>query len=177
MDIYLETPRIILRTPKKEDIERLTDGRNTPFVMRYNLYGVSKAEDIKAELETYDTIVMVLKETRLPIGCIYVKPDDFRYHVNSKEISSWLTVENSSKGIMTEVCPAIFDYLFNKQGIDRLVARIFSPNAASIRLVERAGFEKEGYLKDAVKNKRGEVFDLAMYSMSKEDFNARKTRG
>ena len=168
----IETERLILRTPTPSDVDLLADERNTPFVMRYNLYGISTADDIRAEIEAYDTVVMVLKATGMPIGCIYVKNDDFRYHVNSKEISRWLTVENSAKGIMSEVGPAIIGHLFRNENIDRLTARIFAPNIASIKLVEKLGFKKEGYLCEAVKNSKGQVFDLALYSLSRAEYLA-----
>ena len=170
MQPILETKRIILRKGTEEDIDIIADSRNTPFVMRYNLYGISTPDNIRTELKTYETLVLVSKGSNQPIGCIYVKNDDFRYHVNSMEISCWLTEKNSAQGIMSEVGPSVLYYYLFEQNIDRLTARIFSPNIASVKLVEKLGFKQEGFLKQAVKNKDGKVFDLYLYSISKEDY-------
>lgn len=51
----------------------------------------------------------------------------------------------SRKGLMTEALRAAVDYAFNDLGLHRLEANIQPENQASIALVRRLGFQKEGF--------------------------------
>jgi [ribosomal protein S5]-alanine N-acetyltransferase len=51
----------------------------------------------------------------------------------------------SRKGLMTEALRAAVDYAFNDLGMHRLEANIQPENRASIALVRRLGFQKEGF--------------------------------
>lgn len=59
---------------------------------------------------------------------------------------------------------AIFDYPFRQLGVKRMTACIESDNAASHRLVERLGFQKEAVLTDA--GRRG---DLHIYRLFRHE--------
>ncbi len=51
----------------------------------------------------------------------------------------------SRKGLMTEALRAAVDYAFDDLGLHRLEANIQPENEASIALVRRLGFQKEGF--------------------------------
>jgi len=51
----------------------------------------------------------------------------------------------SRKGLMTEALNAAARYAFDDLGLHRMEANIQPENAASIALVRRAGFKKEGF--------------------------------
>ena len=51
----------------------------------------------------------------------------------------------SRKGLMTEALNAAVRYAFDDLGLHRLEANIQPENTASIALVQRAGFKKEGF--------------------------------
>jgi len=62
----------------------------------------------------------------------------------------------------------IFEYVFSNSDIIRIYAEPFAYNTASCRVLEKAGFQCEGTLRNnAVKN--GKVIDMKMYSILKAE--------
>lgn len=61
----------------------------------------------------------------------------------------WLWEKYWGKGIMTAVVKKFSDYCLNERGLSRLEANVFEYNTGSMRVLEKAGFEREGYLKKA----------------------------
>lgn len=74
--------------------------------------------------------------------------------------------EYSGKGVMTEAVGMACAEAFENLDILRISARVFSPNAASRRVLEKNGFEREGTLRRAV-CKGGEVYDMCLYGKLK----------
>lgn len=67
---------------------------------------------------------------------------------------------------MTEAERQICQYVFEKSDIIRIYAEPFAYNAASCRVLEKAGFQYEGTSRNnAVKN--GKIIDMKMYSLLK----------
>ena len=88
-------------------------------------------------------------------------------HRQTAELGYYLAEEYWGKGIMTEAVKQICEYVFGKSDIIRIYAEPFAYNAASCRVLEKAGFQCEGILrKNAVKN--GKIVDMKMYSLIKE---------
>lgn len=70
------------------------------------------------------------------------------------------------RGIMTNAVKQICEYVFEKSDIIRIYAEPFAYNTASCRVLEKAGFQYEGTLRNnAVKN--GKIVDMKMYSLLK----------
>lgn len=87
-------------------------------------------------------------------------------HRQTGELGYCITEEYWGKGIMTEAVKQICTYVFDKSDIIRIYAEPFAYNAASCRVLEKAGFQYEGTLRNnAVKN--GKVIDMRMYSLLK----------
>lgn len=171
---YQETPRLILRSPINSDPTVLAQGRSTDFVTRYNLYQPCDAQQIRKELQLYEHIIITLKDDGRVIGCVSIREDDTRYHMDSKTLHAWLVEEMAYRGYMAEVLDAVFDLLFVQRGHERIAVQILSENRASIRLAEKVGFEQEGYLKRALRNSHDQVFDVALYSMDRETYLRQK---
>ena len=163
-DFYKETERLILRTPTPEDANALALARSTEFVMRYNLYEKCDKEQILRELESYDHVLLAEKESKKIIGCISLRDDPVRYHTDSITLHAWLIEEMAYKGYMLEALTEIINELFLIY--QRISVQIFSQNTASLRLAKKLGFEEEGYIKQAVKNKNGEIFDVVLLSLA-----------
>ena len=84
----------------------------------------------------------------------------------SDEIGYWLGRPYWNKGIMTEVIKKFTDYLFDAYPFLRLEANIFAYNPASGRALEKAGFERQGYLiKHYLKN--NEYLDAILYAKTR----------
>ena len=87
-------------------------------------------------------------------------------HRQTAELGYYIAEEYWGKGIMTEAVKQLCDYVFSHTDIIRIFAEPFAFNAASCRVLEKAGFQYEGTLpSNAVKN--GKVLDMKMYARLK----------
>jgi len=77
-------------------------------------------------------------------------------------IGYWLAEQFWGKGIMPEAVKLVTQYGFNRLDLIRLQAGVFSKNAASMRVLEKAGYYKEAVLKNTV-IKNGELMDEHLY--------------
>lgn len=87
-------------------------------------------------------------------------------HRQTAELGYYIAEEYWGKGLMTEAVNQICNYVFDNSDIIRIYAEPFAYNAASCRVLEKAGFQYEGTLRNnAVKN--GRVIDMKMYALLK----------
>ena len=93
------------------------------------------------------------------IGLV-AKEDVYRL---SLEIGYWLGEQHWGKGIMTECVGAITQYAFTTFEITRLYADVFEWNTASMRVLEKNGYVKEGRMQQAI-IKDGKVGDVVLYA-------------
>lgn len=95
------------------------------------------------------------------IGVIgfHLEPDVLR---RSAEVGYWLGEPFWGRGIMTRALNLICDHVFQNYDVIRLSAPVFAWNPASARVLENAGFIREGVMRSAV-YKDGEITDLLMY--------------
>lgn len=89
-------------------------------------------------------------------------------HSRTAELGYYLAEEYWGHGLMTSAVKRTCEYVFENSDIIRIFAEPFAYNAASCRVLEKAGFEFEGLLRsNAVKN--GEIIDMKMYSLIKKN--------
>ena len=101
------------------------------------------------------------------IGGIGIKPGtDLETH--TAEIGYWLSEAYWGRGIISEALPAFTQWVWQNRDVERLWARVFDGNAASRRLLEKAGFLHEGTMRGHVR-KEGIILDLHVYGMTKAD--------
>jgi len=88
-------------------------------------------------------------------------------HFRTAEMGYYIGEPYWGKGIMTNAVKQTCQYIFEHTDIIRIFAEPFSNNAASCRVLEKAGFQFEGLLRNnAVKN--GRVLDMRMYSLIRD---------
>lgn len=81
----------------------------------------------------------------------------------SGEIGYWLGTDYWGRGIATEAVTLVTDWAFATHKLLRVFAQPFASNAASCRVLEKAGYVLEGVMKrSAVKD--GIVLDQCMYA-------------
>jgi RimJ/RimL family protein N-acetyltransferase len=84
----------------------------------------------------------------------------------SAEMGYWLSEEFWGRGITTRAVTAMSDWAFDNYKLTRVFAMAFAHNAASIRVLEKAGFEREGLMRrSAVKN--GDILDQILFAKVK----------
>lgn len=104
------------------------------------------------------------------IGCIGATFFRDIYQKNC-EIGYWIGYDYWNKGIMSQVVPAMIDYIFHNYDIAKIHAEVYAENKASCRLLEKCGFQKEGYLRKHL-YKNHKFHDAVVYAyIRKEDEN------
>ena len=84
-------------------------------------------------------------------------------HARCAHIGYWLGEPFWGRGVMTAVVRAVTDYALTQRGLLRLEAPVFAWNPASMRVLEKCGYAREGVLKKSV-FKDGEVIDSVLYA-------------
>jgi ribosomal-protein-alanine N-acetyltransferase len=80
------------------------------------------------------------------------------------EVGYWLGKEHWGRGVMSAALITLCQYAFDSLGLIRLFAVPIVWNSASFRVLEKAGFQREGTLRKAC-TKDGTVADMAMYAL------------
>ena len=78
----------------------------------------------------------------------------------------WLAEAFWGRGIATFAAQAMTDYCFNELGLKRVDVAVFEWNPASMHVLEKLGFQKEGVLKKSI-FKDGQLIDSVMYAITK----------
>ncbi len=68
----------------------------------------------------------------------------------SAEIGYWIAEEHWGKGIGTEAVSKMTEYVFSENNTVRLSAPVYSPNKASMRVLEKCGYTLEAIHRRAV---------------------------
>ena len=91
-------------------------------------------------------------------------------HRFTAEFGYWLAEPFWNKGIMTSILQEFVAHAFNNLELIRIYAEPYSNNTASVRVLEKAGFQYEGCLRaNVIKN--GKVLDQFVYSKIAEKSN------
>ena len=96
------------------------------------------------------------------VGGIGVEPGE-GVHAKSGHFGYWLAQPYWGRGIMTAAVRATVDYLFANFDVVRLEAPVFEWNPASMRVLEKCGFVREGVLRRSVL-KDGQLIDAVLYA-------------
>lgn len=97
-------------------------------------------------------------------GGIGVQPGS-DVHRAGAMVGYWLGHEFWHRGIAPDALRTLVPYAFETFGVIRLWANVFSPNVASMRVLEKAGFIREALLRRAVVDRAGETHDEFIYAL------------
>ncbi len=148
----IETPRLLLRRFKEEDLAAFINYRSDPSVAEYQSWDApylpekaidfwNDQKDLKEDLpNTWQQIAIELKQTKHLIGdCAVHTLEDTR----QIEIGYTLASQFQKNGYMTEALSALVNHLFAKDK-HRIFAQLDVKNDRSAMLLKRLGFRKEG---------------------------------
>lgn len=82
----------------------------------------------------------------------------------SAEVGYFVGEQYWKKGYATEALKLVVNLAQSKHGLKRLHATVFDFNRASMRVLEKAGFAKEGFLKSSA-FKDGKFIDEHLYGL------------
>ena len=88
----------------------------------------------------------------------------------SAEIGYFICEPYWNKGIVTKAVTMITAYGFNVLGIVRIQTGIFEYNTASMRVLEKCGFKKDGVFRKSV-TKQGQLWDEVRYAKINPGFD------
>lgn len=151
-----ETAGIYLRLMTREDTDRIVAWRNSDVVRKNFIYQElftrqSHENWIRTKVETGDVVQMIIcdLETDLPLGSVYIRDIDRKH---SKAEYGIFIGEDSARGrgLGTATAKLMLRYCFEEEKLHRIYLRAFAGNMAAIRSYEKAGFLREGLLRDDV---------------------------
>ncbi|MGB1040898.1 MAG: GNAT family N-acetyltransferase [Flavobacteriales bacterium] len=163
-----------IRTYKKSDAKSLAKYANNIKVWRNiqdrfpHPYTIVDAEWwIKEVMKESPKVNFAIAIDEKVVGGIgfSTKNDVYR---KTLEIGYWLGEGYWGKGIMTQAVKAIINYGFENFEVVRIEAKVFNWNEGSMRVLEKAGFEKEAVLKNRF-IKQGKIGDEHIYAIFKEE--------
>ncbi|MGI6739803.1 MAG: GNAT family N-acetyltransferase [Christensenellales bacterium] len=174
----LSTDRLIIRAPKRRDSGDMFLYSKNPECSRYCLWHPHRSvadsrhfismlikENLRLKAQHF---AVVLKDSEKMIGTIGIS--GYSKRDSSAEIGYSLSPEYWGQGYGTEALKSIIDYSFNTLKLNRIEAKSDTRNIASVKLLEKCGFKREGHMHKGMFMK-GEYVDLYLYGLLAEDYN------
>lgn len=172
----LETDRLLLRPVQRKDAEDIFSYASDPEVARYVLWDPHRSI---AETRNYIRYLRMLYRRGLPSSWAVMLRESG--HVIGTIGLMWYSVQNSSAeigysfsraywncGYATEALDAVIRSLFHSLPVNRLEAQHDVRNPASGRVMEKCGMQKEGILRQRIRNK-AEFADTVLYAVIRSD--------
>jgi len=100
------------------------------------------------------------------IGGIGILLKDDIYRKNA-EIGYWIGEDYWGQGIVSSAINEVVDFTFSYYDVFRIYAGVFEYNLASMRVLEKAGFQREAILKKSL-FKENELFDEHIFVKFRE---------
>ena len=173
----INSTRVSLRWITEQDVDSLYAVFSDPEVMRYWSSGPLKDREAARELlsEMHDGfqrrllfqwgIARRTDDTIIGTSTLFhLANNNYR-----AEIGYALGREHWGRGYMQEALRALLNYAFGELNLERLEADVDPRNTASIRTLERLGFQQEGYLRERWKV-NGELQDALFYGLLRREW-------
>ncbi len=157
MQETLLTDRLFLRQVSGPDLAFIHELLSLPEIDRYNTQGIpANIEETKTildnwllnanntELRLYPFLI-TLNNTNHPVGLISMRVGHPKYR--RAEISYKIHSSQWQNGYASEAVKRIIEFGFTELGLHRIHAGCAVDNLASIRVLEKAGMQREGRMR------------------------------
>ena len=147
---------IYLRLMTYEDTDRIIGWRNSDGVRGHFIYREPFTREgheswIRNMVETGKAVQMMICDIHgdEPLGSVYIRDIDRKHR--KAEYGIFIGVESArGRGIGTAAAELMLEYGFREEGLHRVYLRALADNARAIRSYEKAGFVREGLLREDV---------------------------
>ena len=165
---------LILRKLKADDAAALQKHADNPkvsaflfdrFPSPYSLGDAVAFIETKLNEDPVTNFAIVINNELSGMISLAMRNDIYR---KTPLLGYWLSELYWSCGIMTQAVKMISDYAFNHLGMICIQAMVFEKNPASMRVLEKAGYIRQGIFKQSV-IKGGEVMDEYAYAAYPEN--------
>lgn len=156
---------IYLRCMTREDTDSILAWRNSDSVRKNFIYQElftreSHENWIRSMIETGKAVQMIIcdLDTDKPLGSVYIRDIDR----NHKKAEYGIFIGEASargRGLGTAAARLMLSYCFREAGLHRVYLRVFAENTQAVRSYEKAGFVREGLLREDVCI-RGKYYDM-----------------
>lgn len=164
----LEGEKVNLRVLEKEDLDFIWKWGNDPaFGGEFEALEQISRTDVERwyeELPSGEKWFIVEKKDGAMIGQILARLEGPHYAIGYRIIP-----DERDKGYCTEAVKILVDYLFLSTDVVRVQAQTSPDNKASIRVLEKAGFTREGVIRKSI-HVRGRWRDGVLYSMLRDEW-------
>ena len=171
----LLSENVKLRPLHLSDAEKIVPLANNEKVSRNlrdgfpNPYTKADAENFLSKFAEQDpTYFFAIEYLGEYVGNISLVPGQDVYR-RSAEIGYFIGEPYWNKGIVTRAVKMICEYGFKHLGIIRIHTGIFEYNTASMRVLEKCGFVKEGIFRKSV-TKQGKIWDEVRFAKINPEF-------
>ena len=159
MNVFLETPRLILRQFTEDDVDNLVTLDSDRDVMRFINGGVASSReaittkflpDVLSYYSEYDNLgfwAIIEKSSQEFIGWVVLRPES-RFRIaellnvaesDAMELGYRLRQISWGKGYATEASQALINKVLTAEKIAKIIAWALPENKASIRVMEKLG--------------------------------------
>jgi RimJ/RimL family protein N-acetyltransferase len=178
----LEGPRVRLRPVRPDDIKRTFAWYNDPeIVAPFDRFSVDTFEEFEQSIKEAAAnptslaprYVVALRESDIPIGFVghYVP------HPVLETLDVWYVIGDRQarrKGYATEAVSLLIGHLFDTTPLPRLGATCDVENQASVSLLERLAFKREGVMRSALFH-HARWHDIAIYGLMRNEWTPNRS--
>ncbi len=179
--VHYEGKMVTIRTWKHSDRVPLARIANNPHIAQNMMnsfpspYSLDDADSWIGRCQSLDEGLeqhfAIEQNGKLAGGIGFFSGADIHYR--TAYLGYWVAEDFWGRGIATDAVGAILKCIFKEEQFNRSMAGIFASNPASIRVLEKNGFSKEGTLRSSIyKNKT--YYDEVLMGLLRIDYEKHK---
>ncbi|MBD2564635.1 GNAT family N-acetyltransferase [Nostoc sp. UIC 10607] len=179
--MILETHRLLMRDFVEADWQAVFAYQSDSLYLRYNYWTHRTKNDVcefiqmfidqqKEQPRTKFQLAIVLKEENRLIGNCGIRVND--PEIREANIGYELNSQYWGQGYATEAAQAILKFGFEELGIHRIWSWCVAENVASVKVLEKIGMRREGYLREKELIK-GRWYDNFLYAILDHEWKAK----
>ncbi len=167
--------RIFIRKPTEEDCQELlslhqrSKGFHFPWVAPPLTEEACKTYISRCQNQDFEGLLICHLTNKRIVGVANLSQILYRAFQNAY-LGYYVDVDFAGQGLMSEGMHLVIDYAFYTLGLHRVEANIQPENIASISLMKRLGFTKEGFSRRYLKI-NGEWRDHERWALTVEDWS------